>query len=143
MRRSHVNILLHFAWATKERAHLIPQEHEDAIHDGLRAEAARVGCVPLAVGGTENHVHMLLSVPATVTAADAMRKIKGVSSAAAKERGLAWFQWQDNYGVTSVSPRDKELVTRYILEQRERHRTGCLLPGAEVLWEELGEKPEE
>jgi putative transposase len=142
MRRSHVNILLHFAWATRARAQLIPLEHLQAVHEVLKAEAASAGCQVLAVGGTGDHVHMLLAVPATAAPADVMRRLKSVSTRAAKGSGLAWFGWQDNCGVTSVSPRDKALVTRYILEQRERHQSGAPMTGAEVPWQEVASHEE-
>ena len=46
----------------------------------LRSVASRGGINVLVVGGTANHVHMLLAVPATRALADVMRELKANSS---------------------------------------------------------------
>jgi REP element-mobilizing transposase RayT len=57
------------------------------------------------IGGIENHVHLLLGVPPTLAISQAVKLIKGGSSAWIKETfpGLCGFGWQGGYGAFSVS----------------------------------------
>ena len=78
----------------------------------------------LQIGGTENHMHMLLGIPATVTVSKAVQLIKGgsslwIKSEFASKRG---FAWQDGYGAFSVSKSLLPEVIEYIQNQREHHR---------------------
>jgi REP element-mobilizing transposase RayT len=55
---------------------------------------------PLCIGGVADHVHLLLSLPTTLSVAKAMQLIKGGSSAWAHEAfsPLRHFAWQSGYG---------------------------------------------
>lgn len=74
----------------------------------------------LAVGGTDNHVHVLLSVPAKLRLVDLVRDLKANSSRFMKTR-VPGFSWQDGYAAVSVSPSQIERVKRYIARQRQHH----------------------
>ena len=72
----------------------------------------------IAAGGTANHVHLLIVLPATVSLATAVQKLKGSSS-----RWLGkGFAWQEGYGAFSVSPSRVPAVKRYITHQETHHR---------------------
>ncbi len=79
----------------------------------------------LAIGGIEDHVHLLLSLPSTVTIAKTMQLIKGGSSKWIHEEFPEYrsFVWQEGYGAFSIGISQVEETTRYILNQREHHRT--------------------
>jgi REP element-mobilizing transposase RayT len=79
----------------------------------------------LAVGGTENHVHILLSVPAAIPLAKAVQLIKGGSSKWVHETFPANhdFGWQEGYGAFSVGISQVEDTVAYIQKQEEHHRT--------------------
>lgn len=87
----------------------------------LRAVARNSQIEVLAVGGTTNHVHLLLKVPKTRTLADVMRELKANSSLRIRKHVSA-FAWQDGYGAISVSPTAVHAVTQYIAHQEEHHR---------------------
>lgn len=111
--------LVHCVFSTKGRLPLIREpERSWAI---LQAVARNAHIDALAVGGTQNHVHVLLNVPKTRTIADAMRELKANSSARLRYTNPA-FAWQDGYGSISVSPTAVGAVTRYIEHQAEHHR---------------------
>ena len=81
--------------------------------------------VALTVTGVPDHVHLLISLRATISIADAMRVVKANSSTGGHAR---WpekrpFAWQDGYGAFSVSRSNAEAVTAYIARQEEHHRT--------------------
>ena len=78
----------------------------------------------LAIGGVEDHAHLLLSMPSTMTISQAMQLIKGGSSRWVHEtfpehRG---FEWQEGYGAFSIGISQAEETKRYIANQQEHHR---------------------
>ncbi len=79
----------------------------------------------LAVGGTEDHVHILLSLPATMAVAKAVQLVKGGSSkwihdTFPKQRH---FAWQEGYGAFSISISHVQDTIAYIRAQEEHHRS--------------------
>jgi REP element-mobilizing transposase RayT len=83
-----------------------------------------MGAVLVAMNGMPDHVHMLVSMPASVAVADLVRAVKANSSRWIHER---WpqrrkFAWQQGYGAFSVSESATSQVKRYIEEQEEHHR---------------------
>ena len=78
----------------------------------------------LAIGGTTDHSHALLSLPATLSLAKAIQLIKGGSSKWIHDRLPKYrkFEWQEGYGAFSVSPSQVRSVITYINNQKEHHR---------------------
>jgi hypothetical protein len=75
----------------------------------------------LLVNGVADHVHLLVSLPATLAVADAVRVVKARSSVWARSRERS-FAWQAGYAAFSVSQSKVVQVRRYIAEQQEHHR---------------------
>jgi REP element-mobilizing transposase RayT len=77
----------------------------------------------LGVGGTDDHVHLLLSLPSSLPIAKAMREVKSESSRwLRQECGLAGFEWQEGYGAFSIGCAQVEATLAYIARQQEHHR---------------------
>lgn len=76
------------------------------------------------VGGIENHVHLPVGMPPTLSVSKALQLLKGPSSQWVHETfpKLHLFQWQDGYGAFTVSKPQISEVTEYIQKQREHHR---------------------
>jgi REP element-mobilizing transposase RayT len=87
----------------------------------MRGVARNRGFDIMAIGGTENHVHVLLSVPAGIHLVELVRDLKANSSRFMKAN-VPGFSWQDGYAAISVSPSQIEAVRRYIASQGEHHR---------------------
>ena len=85
---------------------------------------ARVnGMKALAVGGTDDHSHLLLSLPDAVSTAKAVQQIKAGSSLwMHDERLLRSFAWQEGYGAFSIGKSQVPDTVAYILNQPEHHR---------------------
>jgi putative transposase len=110
--------LVHCVFSTKGRADLIPDPpHLCKYLGGL----ARDKNIPLIIaGGTHNHIHLLIALPAAITLAEAVRDLKGNSSRWMSQHGSA-FAWQEGYGAFSVSASNKKAVVEYIAEQPRHH----------------------
>ena len=74
-----------------------------------------------AIGGIEDHIHMLIELPPTIAVAEAVRTIKSNSSKWVNELGRS-FAWQKGYGAFSVSASNIAAVERYIRNQEQHHR---------------------
>lgn len=74
------------------------------------------------VGGHDDHAHILISLPATITLASAIQNLKAVSSKWIHGKGLTDFAWQQGYGAFSVSESNMKKVREYILNQEEHHK---------------------
>ena len=81
------------------------------------------GAIPIAIGGTADHEHLLVGLRATHRLADVVKDIKVASSKwVHQEIGLRLFSWQSGYGAFTVSPSQIEKVRQYVLNQELHHR---------------------
>ena len=121
---SFVSCLMHCVWATKERRPVITPELRERLWPYLGGIARENKMKALVVGGVEDHVHVLLSVPSTLSVAKAVQLLKGNSSKWIHEsfQEHREFQWQEGYGAFSVSISGVDETTKYILGQAEHHR---------------------
>ena len=78
----------------------------------------------LAIGGVEDHVHLLIGIPASMSVSKAVQLIKGGSSKWVHDTfpNRRDFFWQDGYGAFTVSISGVADTVRYIEGQTEHHR---------------------
>ena len=119
MSQSYCHNLVHCVFGTKDRRDSIGDPQALWRYMVAVAYAKKIHIV--AAGGTENHVHLLMLVPQTITVATAMQEIKANSSRWIRETSRL-FQWQRGYGAFSVSESQRQTVARYIANQAEHHR---------------------
>ena len=123
MSHTYTSNLYHCVFSTKQRAHLIPAELETQLWEYIGGIARRNGMKSLRVGGTSNHVHVLLSLSADLPVAKAMQLIKGGSSKWMKEHpGRSRFAWQEGYGAFTIGISQVDATVHYINNQKEHHR---------------------
>ena len=121
---SYVCTYAHCVFSTKERRRFITPELRERLWPYLGGIARENGIKALTIGGVEDHVHLLLSLPATMPIAKAMQLIKGGSSKWVHDTfpEQRSFAWQAKYGAFSVSVSQFEKVARYIEYQEAHHR---------------------
>ena len=121
MSHTYTASYIHCIFATKERQNTIPEELRPKLWAYMTGIAQNLKLVPIAIGGTSNHAHLLLRIPPVVPLAEAIQKLKANSSRwMAEERE---FQWQEGYAAFSVSPSSVENVKNYVRRQEEHHRS--------------------
>jgi putative transposase len=128
VRRAGVAVFVHLVWATWDRLPFLTPEVEREVHRAIGAECDELGAQVVAIGGVEDHVHLLARLPATLSIADLVKHAKGASSHLVTH-GLGpgqVFKWQGAYGAVSVSPHEVSQVSDYIARQKEHHATGSL-----------------
>jgi REP-associated tyrosine transposase len=119
---TYVSELIHCVFSTKQRRNLIPAAAQPDLWSFIGGVARKNGFKALIVGGTENHVHTLLSLPATLPLAKAMQLVKGASSHWMNEKFHTQFAWQEGYGAFTVGISQKSDTIAYIKSQAEHHR---------------------
>ena len=121
MGHSYCTNFVHCVYSTKDRCESIPTE----IQEKLWAYVSGIGKneqVPLlAIGGTNNHVHLLIALPASVSLSEAISKIKSNSSRWLGEHGST-FAWQEGYGAFSVGASQLQMLKNYIRNQEKHHQ---------------------
>ncbi len=118
MADTYTKILVHCVFSTKNRIPLIGEPEK--LWTYLRGIARNRGVDTLGIGGTANHVHMLLALPSGLTIAQLMRDLKANSSRHMNEKRRG-FAWQDGYAAISVSPSQVDAVRGYIETQQAHH----------------------
>ena len=122
MPHTYVTELIHCVFSTKDRRNLITAEAQPDLWAFIGGIARKNGFKALIAGGTENHVHILLSLPATLSLAKAMQLIKGSSSHWMNEKCKSKFAWQEGYGAFTLGISQKADTIAYIKNQAEHHR---------------------
>ena len=88
MRHQYVSLHVHLVWAVNQRQPLVSVEVQAWMWPLLAQKARDLGSQFVVVGGVEDHVHVLTELPATVSVAELVRRLKGASSKIASDRGL-------------------------------------------------------
>jgi putative transposase len=123
MSRSLTEIYLHFVWATKKREPVLTAQCEPIVYRCIQKECWRLGVTVLALGGLEDHVHLLAVMPGHVSASHLMQQVKGVSARFANGElpQTMFLQWQEGYHALSVSRPHVQRVKQYVLCQKQHH----------------------
>jgi len=121
MPQSLANVLLHLIFSTKNREPMIGPE-VTPLHKYISGILDNLGTPSVQIGGTRDHIHILLSMSRTLTIAKVVEEAKKGSSKWMKGEGVEVFTWQAGYAVFSVSESQKAAVVRYIERQEEHHR---------------------
>ncbi len=121
---SFVSCLMHIVFSTKNRRPLITSEIQKRLWPYLGGIARENKMRAIKVGGVEDHVHMLVTLPSTLSIAKSVQVIKGNSSKWVHETfpKLRDFGWQEGYGAFSVGVSGQEATVSYIENQEEHHR---------------------
>src|SRR5690349_467536 len=117
-RNYYSEINLHLVWHTKLSRPLLTPDLERMAWAALREKAAELGGIVVhEIGGTETHVHLVISIEPTVTISELVGALKGYSAHEVNRRaGLKqkMLQWQTGYGVVSFGTGDLPWVVRYV-----------------------------
>ena len=120
---TYTNLLTHALFSTKDRQPLIRTEMKSDLYAYMGGIMANLRCKPVLMNGPNDHVHLLFVLPASLSLAVLMEKLKANSSKWANER---WqrraFSWQTGYTAFSVSQSKLDEVKAYISHQEEHHR---------------------
>ncbi|MGH9633344.1 MAG: IS200/IS605 family transposase [Candidatus Angelobacter sp.] len=121
MSHTYVQNVVHIVFSTKERRKIIPRDMKERVWSYIAGICKQEKIFVHAVGGMEDHIHLLLQIPPTMTLAEAVRTVKSNSSSWMKQE-IKKFAWQEGYGGFSVSKSQIPVVVRYIKNQERHHK---------------------
>ncbi len=121
-------LFYHVVWYTEASTSLLEGEVKGLAYGAIRREAERLGAVVHALGGTNNHVHVVLTVPPQLAVADCIHELKRASRHAVNQHLglLTRLRWQRGYGVFTFGERSLPTVVEYVRRQEELHYSGEL-----------------
>ena len=125
MPQSLSKVIIHIIFSTKNREPWLDSDIGPRMHAYLATVCRDLGGDTLRVGGVSDHVHILTTVPRTLSQAQMIEQIKKTSSKWIKNIDSRYrgFFWQRGYGAFSVSPSQLDAVLQYIETQPEHHRS--------------------
>jgi REP element-mobilizing transposase RayT len=135
MRENATYMFVHLVWSTWDRVPLLTAARKEAVYACIQAECSKLKAEVIAVGGTEDHVHLLVSYPITLSLPLLIKQAKGVSSHLVTHciDGFEGFKWQGGYAAFSVSRWDVDRIRGYILNQEQHHRANKVLSELEAV----------
>ena len=123
-----VKINVHLVFHVKSTGIRMREEDLERVFSYLGGIIRNIGGIPIQIGGMPDHIHILSSLPKTLSLADFVRMIKADSSKWIKTLDDYYlsFAWQEGYGAFSVSPSQLKNTINYILQQQEHHKKRTL-----------------
>ncbi|MEH2104893.1 IS200/IS605 family transposase [Nostoc sp.] len=134
MRASFTQLYLHYVWATWDRLPLITPDIQKEVYGAIIRECEQLKCTVIAIGGIEDHVHLLTGFPPTISISELVKQIKGSSSHfITHEIKLGeFFKWQGSYGAFTVSHDAIDNIANYIRNQVTHHSQKSIIPTWEL-----------
>ena len=119
-----VKINVHLVFHVKSTGIRLREEDLEKVFSYLGGIIRNIGGAPIQIGGMPDHIHILSSLPKTISLADFVRTIKADSSKWIKTLDNSYhsFAWQEGYGAFSVSPSQMRNTINYIVRQPEHHK---------------------
>ena len=121
---SAVNAIYHIVINTYRRQMTIPESSCDALYNYIAGIIRHHNCIVYAVNGIENHIHLLIQLHPSIPLADLVRDIKLGASNWIKRNQDSFPQfsgWGKEYGAFTYALRDREMVRKYIENQKVHH----------------------
>lgn len=123
MANTYTQIYMHIVFAVMKRESLICERWEGELYRYITAACQHRKHFVYAIGGTADHIHILLGMHPSESVSDLVKSLKGQSSKWVNETYMhGIFGWQQGYGAFSYSKSLVPAVKQYIDNQKEHHR---------------------
>jgi REP element-mobilizing transposase RayT len=115
---------IQIVFAVKRRQNLIQKKWKDELHKYICGIVNGKGQKVYAIGGVEDHIHLLVSIKPNIAISDLVRDIKANSSKWINENEFVSgkFQWQEGFGAFSYAQSQLDNVIAYINNQEQHHQ---------------------
>ena len=124
MASTFISMNIHYVFSTKNRQELIDNEIRHRLWAYMGGIARQNNMVAQAIGGTSDHIHLLLAIPAAISPSKAIQLIKIGSSKWIHEEfpDRSSFSWQTGYAAFSVSVGRLQQTIEYVNNQEQHHK---------------------
>ena len=123
MANTYTKLNIHIVFHVKSTGVCIKNEDLPKVFAYIGGIVRNVDGYPVTVGGIENHIHILATMPKTLSVSEFVQKIKANSSRWIKtlDKYYESFAWQEGYGAFCVSPSLLKKTIHYIATQEQHH----------------------
>jgi putative transposase len=120
---TYTKLYAHIVFTPMGRMSLMTDSIRTMIRKYIYGIIVEKKCFPVAINGTEDHIHILAGFPPTIAISDLVRDIKRSSSLFINEQSKPprYFKWQEGFGAFTVGYRELDKVYKYILNQEVHH----------------------
>ena len=125
MPQSLSKVIIHIIFSTKDREPWLDRDVRPRMHAYIATICRDLNGDALRVGGVADHLHIVTTLPRTLSLAAMVETLKKTSSKWIKGLDSKYrrFYWQRGYGAFSVSPSQLNALLEYVESQEEHHRT--------------------
>ena len=125
MSQSLSKVIIHVIFSTKDRYPWLDVKVRLRMHAYLATFCREKGVEAFRVGGVADHIHLIVTLPRTLSQAEMIERLKKMSSKWIKELAPEYrkFYWQRGYGAFSVSQSQLNAAIEYMENQEEHHRS--------------------
>jgi putative transposase len=123
---SYVNLLIHAVVRTYKSEQTLPTDDSvKFLYQEMWGIIKNKGGYLYRINSLPDHVHLLFTMPATISLSEFMQALKGSSSKIIKTKeGFERFvAWGEGYAALSKSIEEKQKIINYIMNQQEHHKT--------------------
>ena len=124
MPQSLAKIIVHIVFSTKNHNPCLSNDIRPGLFAYIAGILNKFDSKAILINDVEDHVHILCLLSKNHAPCEIVEKVKTGSSKWVKTQtsGPDSFQWQNGYGMFSVSQSNVASVKRYIAEQENHHR---------------------
>ncbi len=112
---------------------------DDSFHPYINGIITNHKGHPVAINGTQDHVHILCYLPRDMSIADFVRTIKSNSSKWFNAQGKGRMNWQEGYAAFGVSHTNIPIVKKYVDTQKEHHKVHTFEAEIKKFCEKIGQ----
>ena len=123
MSREFISCLMHVVIGTYHQKNFLTAEIRSQLSAYLSAVAKSKGMILVALGGSENHIHFLVSLPTKLSVESAIIPIKQSSTTWLRQNfeTLRSFNWSAGFAAFSISRSQLDSTLLYIQNQEQYH----------------------
>ena len=124
MANTYTQLYVHVVFTVQDRLSMLKKEFQDRLYKYIIGILHNKKQTVIAIGGTEDHIHIFFGFTTTERVADLMQAVKRDSSKWLNENICAHkkFAWQEGFGSFTYSKTQIPNVVRYIENQEEHHK---------------------
>jgi putative transposase len=122
---TYTQLTYHIVFGTKGRQMVLDESRREDLFRYIWGIIKNKGGHLHRIGGFDDHLHILVALPASVAIADVVKEVKTSSNKWIKEKGAfpGFGGWQEGYGAFTCCHEERPAIIEYIKGQKEHHRT--------------------
>ena len=124
MANTYSQIYIQAIFAVEQRHALIRDEWKEELFKYIGGIFRNKNQKLIAIGGLEDHIHLLFGLRPSMAISDLIRDVKSDSTLFVNDKRFVRgkFNWQEGFGAFSYSRSQLDSVAKYVLNQEQHHR---------------------